>query len=422
MFSSVSPSVYIAYHQLQAFIFCPGIGYIARGKSYNTTIGYAPEDLSASMSARAHKTCAFLEINYTKLADYPFSSATDFILSLPGDLSSVDPAWSTCVPATYGAFDPPTTQPAATALTHPAAKSPSSTTPAPGGHVSSAYGPATTASVAARPRKTNSQTLNAAKPADPAVVKHSHDTASSGRPSYTPSETSRGERTAPHRVDTANTSPISVKYLFVGGSDVKNKQSAPLQTTTATATATTKDRPHGLESDLCLTGSITLSPGQSTSSSRPLLPADVFELRLGGTTRLIQEDPVTLLKGTPFSASGSSDEVTIESDIIHVIDIPAATASDVKAQLTSFASYDIIPSTNTTATPVQGTLLSSSSAGANSSVIPGVNTSRYPTSHVGGTNGSIPKIYTGGSEGLGDGFLGCVGVIVAFLSIITTAL
>ena len=391
---------------MQAFISCPTPGFIARGESYNTTIAYAPEDLSASISARAHQTCAFSEINYTKLANYPFWNATDFILSLPGDLSSVDPAWSTCAPASYGAFDPPSTQPKATALTDPAAKSPSSsTTPAPGSYVGPAYGPATTTSVAASsvsgdsqavqksagPRRTNSKILNAAKPGDPAVLK-----------------------------DPINTSPIPGNHLFDGGSHVKNKQSAPLQT--RTATATNKDRPHGLEPTLRLTGSIIPLKGQSTSSSEPLLPADVFESRLGGTTRLIQKDPVTLPKGTPFSSSGSSDEVSIKTHIIHSIDIPAATASKIKAQLTSFASYDIIPSTNTTADPARGTLPSSPSSSTNFSVIPGVNASRYSTGHVGGTNGLIPKVYTGGTEGSSIGFIRSVGVVMAFLSITATVL
>ena len=438
-FSSVSPSVYIAYHDLQAYISCPTTGYIARGKSYNTTIAYAPEGLSTSISARAHQTCAFSEINYTKLANYPFWNATDFILSLPGDLSSVDPAWSTCAPATYGAFDPPSTQPKATALTDPAVKSPSSTTPAPGGHVGPAYGPATTTSVAASsvsgvsravqksagPRRTNSQVLNAAKPGDPAVLKDSHDTASSGRPSYTPSETSRGERTAPHRVDPIDTSPIPGKYLFDGGSHVKNEQSAPLQTTTATAT--TKDRLNGLEPTLRLTGPTIPLSGQSTSSSKSLPPTDGVVLSLGGTTRLIQKDPVTLYEGTPSSPSGSSDEVSIERHIIHSIDIPAATASKIKAQLSSLVLYDIILSTNTTATPPKrGTLVPSSPFGGAVSlsvISPGVNASRYPTSRVGGeTNGSISMVYTGGTGGSGNGFLGSRGVVMAFLSFTATAL
>ena len=208
--------------------------------------------------------------------------------------------------------------------------------------------------------------------------------------------------------------------MFDGGSHVKNKHSAPLQTTMATAT--TKDRPHELEPTLRLTGSLIPLAGQSTSSSKSLLPADVFELSLGGTTRLIQEDPVTLPNGKPFSASGSSDEVTIESHIIHVIEVPAATASEGKARLTSFASYDILPSTNTSATPARASLVSSPSGGADFSVIPSVNASRYPTSHVGGTNGSTPKVYAGGSEGAGNGFLRSVGVVMAFLSITAAVL
>ena len=143
-FPCTSPSVYIAYHELQAFISCPTIGYNARGKTYDTAIAYAPEDLSASMSARAHQTCACSETNYTKLANYPLWNATDFVLSLPGALSSVDPAWSTCAPATYGTFDPPYTMKRASALTDPTPEPTSSTQAAPGGYVRPAYGPRTT--------------------------------------------------------------------------------------------------------------------------------------------------------------------------------------------------------------------------------------------------------------------------------------
>ena len=54
---------------------------------------------------------------------------------------------------------------------------------------------------------------------------------------------------------------------------------------------------------------------------------------------------------------------------------------------------------------------------------PGVNASGYPTSHVGGgTNGSISMVYTGGTGGSGNGFLGSGGVVMAFLSIAATAL
>ena len=297
-----------------------------------------------------------------------------------------------------------------------------------------AYGPATTTSVAASsvsglshpvqknagPRRTNSQMLNAAKQEDPAVLEDSHDNASSGRLSYTPSEMSHDERTSPHRVSSIDSSPIPGKFLLDGGSYVKNKQSAPLQTTVAMAT--TKDPPHEIEPILRLTGSIIPLAGLSTSPSKPLLPADVVGLRLSGTTHLIQKDPVTLPKGATSSASGSSDEVSIETDIIHSIDIPAETASKIKAQLSSSALYDIIPSTDTTAAPARGTLVSSPSGGAKFSVILGVNASRYPTGHVGGTNGSTPKVFTGGTKGSDNGFLRFVGVVMAFLSIMATAL
>ena len=66
--------------------------------------------------------------------------------------------------------------------------------------------------------------------------------------------------------------------------------------------------------------------------------------------------------------------------------------------------------------------MSSPSGGTNFSVIPGVNASRYSTNHVGGTNGLIPQVYTGGTDGTGSRFLGSVCVVMAFLSITATAL
>ena len=75
-----------------------------------------------------------------------------------------------------------------------------------------------------------------------------------------------------------------------------------------------------------------------------------------------------------------------------------------------------------TAAPARGTLVSSPSGGANSSVIPGVNASRYSTGSVGGTNSLIPKVYTGGADGSGNGFLRSLGVFLAFSSITATVL
>ena len=143
---STSPSVYIAYNGLEAFISCSSYGNVARGKAYNTTIAYAPAYLSTSISARAEQTCAFTEIIYTELANYPYNDGPSLILSLPSELSSVDPAWSTCVPNSYGAFDPPSTLHQATALTGVPPDPKSSIHATPGGHVGLPYSPATTTS------------------------------------------------------------------------------------------------------------------------------------------------------------------------------------------------------------------------------------------------------------------------------------
>ena len=143
---STSPSVYIAYNGLEAFISCTPYGNVARGKAYNTTIAYAPAYLSTSISARAEQNCAFTEIIYTELANYPYSDGPSLILSLPSELSSVDPAWSTCIPNSYGAFDPPSTLHQATALTSVPPDPTLSIHAAPGGHVGLPYSPATTTS------------------------------------------------------------------------------------------------------------------------------------------------------------------------------------------------------------------------------------------------------------------------------------
>ena len=140
---STSPSVYIAYNGLEAYISCSSHN-VARGKAYNKTIAYEPAYLSTSISARAEQTCAFTEIIYTELANYPYSDGSSLILSLPSDLSSIDPAWSTCVPNSYGAFDPPSTLQQATALTDVSPEPTSSVHATPGGHIGLAYSPATT--------------------------------------------------------------------------------------------------------------------------------------------------------------------------------------------------------------------------------------------------------------------------------------
>ncbi len=211
-FPSTSPSVYVAYHESHPFISYPTVRYIARSSTYNTTIAYAPEDSSASISARAHQTCAFSEISYTKLADYPLRNAKDFILSLPGALLLVGPAWSTCAPATYRAFDPPYTMKRASALTDPTPEPTSSTQAAPGGYVRPGYGPRTTdmatkssgsgvSEAVQKPAasRTSLQRSSSTDPVIPGVSEASSKTAAAESPSDTPSSIPPGGNKKPDR-------------------------------------------------------------------------------------------------------------------------------------------------------------------------------------------------------------------------------
>ncbi|CAF9935894.1 hypothetical protein IMSHALPRED_010383 [Imshaugia aleurites] len=173
---------------------------MARGKSYNTTVAYAPADLSTAMSARPQQTeCTYITVNYTMLGDYTSSGNPDFFLSIPSSLTSLDPAWSTCTPALYGAWDPPKTLQHATALTDPADPPRPSPSAAPVGRLTPVYAPATTTtaikspatasatpSVAAEPgasRTSEHAKTNAAEPADPALVQSFYKSAALGSPS-----------------------------------------------------------------------------------------------------------------------------------------------------------------------------------------------------------------------------------------------
>jgi hypothetical protein len=69
--SSVAPSVYIAYHNMEAYVSCSPEANVARGRSYSTTVSYAPEDLSTAMSTRPQQTqCTYISIDYTTFGDY----------------------------------------------------------------------------------------------------------------------------------------------------------------------------------------------------------------------------------------------------------------------------------------------------------------------------------------------------------------
>ncbi len=138
---------------------CPsfGNGDFTRGRAYNTTIAYQPGVLSTSIctgepegfyqgfaainitalqhSTRYNGTCLGLDISMETTTNGPY-------LSLPQDLTIVDPAWSTCNAVLWGAFDPPIALQKATALaSDPGINSPP--TPAPGSPVAPPHAPPT---------------------------------------------------------------------------------------------------------------------------------------------------------------------------------------------------------------------------------------------------------------------------------------
>ena len=177
---------------------CPSGETLARGKSYNITIAYAPTDLSTALSARPQQTeCSYLTINYTMLGDYSSSDNPDFFLSIPSSLTLLDPAWSTCTPALYGAWDPPITLQHATALTGLADQSTPSPPAAPVGRSTPVYAPATTTtainspptatpSVVSEPgtsRTPKHAKTNTAEPVDPAIVQNNHKSTALSSPS-----------------------------------------------------------------------------------------------------------------------------------------------------------------------------------------------------------------------------------------------
>lgn len=419
---SISPSIYIAYHELQAFISCPTTGYIARGKYYNTTIAYAPEEVSI----RAHQTCAFSEINYTKLAKYPLWIATDFILSLPGALSSVDPVWSTCAPASYGAFDPPSTMQEATALTDPAKESTLSTPAAPGGYVGPAHGPSTSTSAVASsdpgisqailrptvPRTTDSQRFNPTKTIDTTIIRGSHLNLASQSPSNTPSKASRGESKIPDPDDPTNTSPVPKKHGLDSGDHTANNQSAIFQAPIAIATATAMGR-DGPDPTPRLTGSTVASESQQISYSDVFWHVGGFDPTTGGTTRPVQQKSLTLPDGILVSPSSRSDEVSIGNQIVHVLNVPAATQ---EVQSTSSGSSSIM---SASAAPGQeGNPHTAAFAIANASMTAGANTSRPSAAP---RNGSTTPTYTGGNERSIHRLWRSVAVLLS-LAVTTTAL
>ena len=146
-------------------------GDILLGRSYNTTIAYAPEALSTSQESEYFAgTRLYTAINYT-LLQYPTivtsygpmqGTTASIYFSLPMDLSLVDPRWTGCLPDEYGAFDPPRTLHAASALISPDAGLAPTRAASPGSLIGPAHVPATATPGPKNPGENHPQTAHSA--------------------------------------------------------------------------------------------------------------------------------------------------------------------------------------------------------------------------------------------------------------------
>ena len=173
-FTFTSPSVYVAYRGLMASAAYAPFGEPLGTASHDVTVGYPPEALSTShcnlaytMSAQQYRPINYTELQYpppnSALTDCPHASgqfdvgsaiynpsasneATNAFFSVPGALNWVDPAWSTCIPVTYGVFDPPKALSKAVQMvpqTAAGASGPVAETAAPGSSATPAAAPVT---------------------------------------------------------------------------------------------------------------------------------------------------------------------------------------------------------------------------------------------------------------------------------------
>lgn len=129
-FTYTSPSVYVIYSELQATVSATGgcdssasgdpvgpsyaaktIGYSSRFLAYGTVTFPGPNCDEQYIEDGFH-TIDFSELYYTPIVTSTVYKAgcppyANPRLSLPADLTDVVPAWKTCQPLFYGAFDPP---------------------------------------------------------------------------------------------------------------------------------------------------------------------------------------------------------------------------------------------------------------------------------------------------------------------------
>ncbi|KAM0802792.1 hypothetical protein BDR22DRAFT_94855 [Usnea florida] len=152
-FTYTSPSVYVIYSELQATVSATGACDSSAsgdpvGPSYAfKTIGYSSRFLAYGTVTFPGPNCdeqyvedGFHTIDFTELYYTPIVTTTTYKagcapyanprLSLPADLTDVVPAWKTCQPLFYGAFDPPSILTKASRLA-PAPVDPATVTPTP---------------------------------------------------------------------------------------------------------------------------------------------------------------------------------------------------------------------------------------------------------------------------------------------------
>ena len=166
----------------------------------------------------------YTAINYTllqyptTLTSYgPFQSSTPPVyLSLPADLSLVDPAWKGCLPEEYGALDPPRALSTASALVSQDLGPRPSQSASPGSRIAPAYVPATPTPVPNDPGKTSPQLpYPVPEQPDPSTVSDVKQTADPSEPKppdlgiARPQAADPSEHASPFSGPIINTAPLS---------------------------------------------------------------------------------------------------------------------------------------------------------------------------------------------------------------------
>ena len=412
---------------------CPSGETLARGKSYNTIVAYAPEDLFTAMSARPQRTeCTYITINYTMLGDYSSSGNPDFFLSIPSSLTSLDPAWSTCTPARYGAWDPPITLHPATALTAPAEQLTPSSPAAPVGRPTLVHAPATTTTATNSPiaptpsvadpsasRTSKNAITNAAEPVDPGIAQHSYQPTALGSPSDQSHSVPSVPDGAPDVNDFSNIAPdvTSSKDGKPDPSDPSIDLSVlgpPLPPSTPTPDLPLingkpiKRLPNGA----LVFASSTIAPGNQAAVLGHIVSVGISDAVIDGSRYTLPNHtaenaelfPITLANGIIARPDGNPNEVKVGDETISVNE-PATIISGAAVSLAPSELYiglSVLPF------PAETTSLSAGSGGL---VVNSSESGQSPAENE--RNGSNAVVFTGG--GSRSSHFHCI-IVLAFLT------